>query len=67
MPRKKKKGHKASRDASNIFCNPDICPHCQYIGDGDSLCDETNEIVLSGWEPTDSFMDAGCPYLKQPI
>lgn len=46
-------------------CNPDICPHCQYIGDGDSLCEATGEIVLSDWEPTDDFMGPGCPYLKK--
>lgn len=67
MPRKKRKGHKARISVPRIFCNPDICPRCQYIGDGDSLCEETNAIVLSDWEPTDSFMGAGCPYLKQPI
>lgn len=67
MPQKKRKGPKARRNGPRIFCNPDICPYCQYIGDGDSLCDETNEIVLSDWVPTDSFMGTGCPYLKQPI
>jgi hypothetical protein len=35
-----------------IYCNPDICPHCLYIGEGDSLCEETNKIVLNDWEPT---------------
>lgn len=45
-----------------MFCNADICPNCQYIGEGDSICDETQEIVLADLEPTEHFMGAGCPY-----
>lgn len=33
------------------------CPNCIYIGDGDSMCDETNQIVLIDWEPTEHY---GC-------
>lgn len=39
-----------------MYCNPDVCPHCQYIGEGDSWCDEIHEIVLSDWEPTEHYM-----------
>ena len=35
-----------------MYCNPDVCPNCQYIGEGDSWCDVTGKIVLSDWEPT---------------
>lgn len=49
-----------------MYCNPDVCPHCQYIGEGDSWCDELHEIVLSDWEPTEHYMGLGCPYLAQP-
>lgn len=45
-----------------MFCNPDECPFCQYIGEGDSYCDEIGEIVLTEWEPTKHFMGEGCPY-----
>lgn len=48
--------------AKKITCNPDVCPNCQYIGDGDSLCDITQEIVLVDWEPTENYMGEGCPY-----
>ena len=48
-----------------MYCNPDVCPYCQYIGEGDSWCEETGEIVLSDSEPTDDFMGSGCPYLKK--
>lgn len=46
-----------------MCCNPDVCPNCQYIGEGDSWCDVTHEIVLSDWEPTEHFMGPGCPYV----
>lgn len=36
------------------ICNN--CAHCQYIGEGDSICDITYECVLEDWEPTDNFM-----------
>ena len=45
-----------------MYCNPGVCPYCQYIGEGDSWCDRIGEIVLSDWEPTDDFMGPGCPY-----
>lgn len=48
-----------------IFCNPDVCPNCQYIGEGDSICEVTQEIVLEDWEPTEDFMGHGCPYAKK--
>ncbi len=47
---------------SEMFCNPDTCPNCQYIGEGDSYCDAIGEIVLEDWLPTEHFMGAGCPY-----
>ena len=47
-----------------IFCDPDLCDHCQYIGEGDSWCDDTGKIVLSDWEPTEHYMGEGCPYSK---
>ena len=49
---------------ADIFCNPDICPNCQYIGEGDSICDETLNVVLADWEPTDDYM-RDCPLLKK--
>ena len=52
------------QEAEEIRCNPDICPNCQYIGDGDSYCDEIGEIVLEDWAPTDHYMGPGCPYRK---
>ncbi len=48
-----------------MYCNPDICPHCQYIGEGDSYCDQIGEIVLSDWEPNEYFMNRDCPYMAK--
>ena len=48
-----------------MVCDPYICPCCQYIGDGDSWCDEIGEIVLSDWEPTQFYMGTGCPFVKK--
>ncbi len=50
-----------------MYCNPDICPHCQYIGEGDSYCDQIGEIVLSDWEPTEYSMSYDCPYTAKNI
>ncbi len=47
-----------------MYCNPDVCPHCEYVGDGDSFCDKIFEFVIEGWMPTCFFMSVGCPYRK---
>ena len=51
---------------SKIYCNPDICPYCEYHSHGDSFCDIVMDFVLEDWEPTDSYMNAemGCPYAQ---
>jgi len=38
------------------FCDPAICDCCQYIGEGDFLCDKHMEIVVSDWAPTENFL-----------
>lgn len=38
------------------FCDPGACHCCQYIGDGDFICDEHQTIVVSDWEPTKDYM-----------
>ena len=49
-----------------MSCIPDVCPNCMYIGEGDSVCDVMQKIVLDDWQPTDDFMGEGCPYRKEP-
>lgn len=45
-------------------CNPTRCPYCTYIGEGDSVCDVLQEIVLRDWLPTAHFMGVGCPFRR---
>lgn len=41
-----------------IFCDPAVCDHCVYIGEGDFFCDKSPEtvFVMSDWDVTDDFM-----------
>lgn len=32
------------------FCD-DTCENCIYIGGGDFICSELNELVIVNWEP----------------
>lgn len=38
------------------WCDPAVCDCCQYIGEGDFLCDKYMEIVVSDWEPTEDYL-----------
>ncbi len=38
------------------FCDPAVCDCCLYVGEGDFLCDEHMEIVVSDWVPTESYL-----------
>lgn len=35
------------------------CANCQYIGEGDHICDVNMEIIIDEWEPTDMFYHCG--------
>ncbi len=42
-------------------CDPEKCDHCQYIGDGDFICDKyihdhDRVIVVEDWQPTENYM-----------
>ena len=43
-------------------CDPNLCDHCMYIGDGDFVCDlhglgpEETVFVLEDWEPTENYL-----------
>lgn len=54
MKHRKKKNPMPERKPR--FCDPGSCDCCQYIGDGDFLCDRHQTIVVSDWEPTKDFM-----------
>lgn len=38
------------------ICDPGFCESCQYIGEGDFLCDRYTEIVIADWMPTENFL-----------
>lgn len=40
------------------FCDPGMCDHCVYIGDGDFICDipMTPTLVVADWQPTDEHL-----------
>jgi hypothetical protein len=50
---KKKRSVKLKRPK---MCDPAICSCCQYIGEGDFVCDKYMEIVVSDWEPTEDYL-----------
>ena len=54
MRRKHKKVH--DRPTPKRFCDPAVCDCCQYIGEGDFLCDKHMEIVVSDWTPTENYL-----------
>ena len=54
MSRKHKKAHDSSKPTK--FCDPGVCDCCQYIGEGDFLCDKHMEIVVSDWTPTEYYL-----------
>ncbi len=31
------------------------CSHCIYIGEGDHICDMSNDVIVEDWEPTEDF------------
>lgn len=35
------------------------CGNCQYIGEGDHICDLNMELITDDWEPTDMFYHCG--------
>lgn len=37
-------------------CDPGVCSCCQYLGEGDFLCDKHMEIVIADWIPTENFL-----------
>lgn len=52
MKSKKKKNSKPRPK----LCDPALCDCCQYIGEGDFICDKHQEVVVADWEPTENFL-----------
>ena len=49
-----------ARRVHRKLCDPGLCDHCTYIGEGDFLCDchpsAEYVLVMTDWEPTVLFM-----------
>ena len=45
-----------SRRRKPRFCDSGACDCCQYICEGDFLCDKYQEIVVSDWTPTENYL-----------
>lgn len=58
----RKRRKRYSQQEKPRICDPGMCENCQYIGDGDFICDDRPEgpvIVVEDWQPTE---EAGrCP------
>ena len=56
---KKVKPKKKNREKF-ILCDPAVCDHCMYIGEGYFICDKNGMaeevFVMRDWEVTDDFM-----------
>ena len=59
-------------------CDPNMCDHCMYLGEGDFVCDlhglgpEETVFVMEDWEPTEHFLQCRrgggkAPALAGPI
>ena len=47
---------KNKRKNKERYCDPEACPHCMYVGEGDFYCENYQTFVVGEWEPTDDFM-----------
>ena len=59
---KKKKQRLIMRPSLPKICDPNLCDHCMYLGEGDFVCDlhglgpEETVFVMEDWEPTERFL-----------
>ena len=49
------------------YCNPDTCSECLYIGEGDSICEISHELVLDNWQSVTHAIPQECPFRWQII
>ena len=47
------------------YCNPDTCSECLYIGEGDSICEISHELVLDNWQSVPHTIPHECPFRRQ--
>ena len=49
------------------YCNPDTCSECLHIGEGDSICEISHELVLDNWQSVPHTIPQECPIRRQII
>ena len=47
------------------YCNPDTCSECLHIGEGDSICEISHELVLDNWQSVPHTIPQECPFRRQ--
>ena len=47
------------------YCNPDTCSECLYIGEGDSSCGISHELVRDNWQSIPHTIPQECPFRQQ--
>jgi len=55
----KSRKYRRQRHEKPRMCDPGMCDNCQYIGEGDFICDDAPEgpvIVAEDWEPTENYL-----------
>ena len=53
----KKRKNKHQHQEKPRMCDPGMCDHCQYIGEGDFICDNAPEgpvLVVEDWMPNEN-------------
>ena len=57
-----KKNRSGFRDKP-LMCDPGMCKHCTYVGEGDFLCDLFRDeeghpaiFVVEDWKPNENYM-----------
>ncbi len=55
------KNHKGYREKPRM-CDPGMCDHCEYVGEGDFICDMFPDeeghpaiLVVEDWMPTSKY------------
>ena len=55
MSRRHKRKHKKVPPALFPMCNCIECANCQYLGEGDFLCDVRMKLVILDWDMSTSL------------
>lgn len=53
----KKRKNKHQYHEKPRMCDPGMCDHCQYIGEGDFICDDAPDgpvLVVEDWQPNEN-------------